>query len=110
MNADKKTKQVIMDITRRIEREYKPEKIILYGSYAYGKPDRDSDIDLLIVKDTNGRPIDRRVEIRKIASDIRMGYPFSPFVLTPNEVIHCLDVGDQFLQEIINRGEVLYET
>ena len=107
MVKDEKIKDIISGIVDKINRDYKPEKIILYGSFAYGNPDKDSDIDLLIIKETDERPIDRRVRVRQIV-DIREPIAFSPFVITPQEVKYCLDRGDQFIKEIIDKGEVLY--
>jgi predicted nucleotidyltransferase len=108
LNCDKKAKEVILRIAEKIKEDYVPQRIVLYGSYAYGTPHRDSYIDLLIVKDTSARPIDRRVEVRRIVSGLRKGFPFSAVVLTPEEVKHRLDIDDQFLNEILSRGEVLY--
>ena len=109
MVEDKKTKDIILNIVNKIKKDYQPEKIILYGSYAYGNPDRDSDIDLFIIKETDERPIDRRVAIRRIV-DIRDPAcpPFSPIVITPQELKNRLKVGDQFVEEILTRGELLY--
>lgn len=105
--ADEKLKAYILKIVEKIRTEYRPEKIILFGSYAYGKPTRDSDIDLLIIKETNERPIDRRVRIRRIV-DIREPISFSPIVLTPKELAFRFEMEDQFLKEILNKGEILY--
>lgn len=107
MKANKEIQDFIKNAVEKIKKSYTPEKIILYGSYAYGKPTRDSDIDFLIIKNTQERPIDRRVKIRKIV-DVRKPIPFSPFVVTPKELKFRLKIGDQFLKEIISRGEVLY--
>ena len=100
-------KRIISSLVEKIRREYQPEKIILYGSFAYGRPHKDSDIDLLIIKDTDKRPIDRRIEVRRIA-DIRQPVAFSPFVITPRELSSMLKIGDQFVLEILNKGKVLY--
>ena len=54
----------------RIIKRFNPEKIILFGSYAYGKPTMDSDIDLMIVMDTDEKPHKRAVLIRKALKDI----------------------------------------
>ena len=62
-------KTIIKQIAKKIANKYKPEKIILFGSYAYGKPRKDSDIDLLIIKKTKARHIDRAVKIREIIKD-----------------------------------------
>ncbi|HHT9125821.1 MAG TPA: nucleotidyltransferase domain-containing protein [Candidatus Brocadiia bacterium] len=108
MVEDKRIRKVINDIAERIKEGYKPSKIILFGSYAYGKPHRDSDIDLLVVKETQDRPIDRRVTVRRIVSDVRRGFPFSAIVVTPKELNRRLEIGDQFFKEITTRGEVIY--
>ena len=100
--------QTIEQIVKRIVEQYRPEKVILFGSYAYGKPDAGSDVDMLIVKETDERPIDRRVTVRQIAYTPRRGLSFSPLVITPQELAQRLEMGDPFYQEIIARGEVLY--
>jgi predicted nucleotidyltransferase len=108
VTGDRKVREMILEIVDRITREYRPNKIILFGSYAYGTPTSDSDIDLLIIKDTLERPIDRRVAVRRIVSDPKRLVPFEPIVMTPQEVQRRLDVGDQIVQEILKKGEVLY--
>ena len=105
---DLKVKNIILALAEKIRDTYKPEKIILYGSFAYGYPDRDSDIDLLIIKDTYERPIDRRVSVRRMVSALRKGYAFSSIVVTPKELKSRLEIGDQFFEEILSKGEVLY--
>lgn len=108
MTADLKTREIILKITDRIKTQYKPDKIILYGSYAYGNPTQESDIDMLIIKDTKERPIDRRIAVRAIVSELRCGYTFSPFVITPKELKDRIKSGDQFLEELLLMGEVVY--
>jgi predicted nucleotidyltransferase len=108
MTANEEAKKIIIEIVEKIKREYRPEKIILFGSYAYGAPDTDSDIDLLIVKETRERPIDRRVAVRRIVSDPQRLIPFESIVLTPAELQQRLRIGDQFLRKIVGKGEVLY--
>ena len=100
----------IQIITKKIIKEYKPNKVILFGSYAYGYPTDDSDIDLLIIKNTNERPIDRRVSIRRIVSDSSRRIPFEPIVLTSHELNERIEIGDQFIGEILAKGKVLYES
>ena len=100
--------QKIEQIVQRIIDQYRPEKVILFGSYAYGTPDTGSDLDLLIVKETDERPIDRRVIVRQIAYTPRRDLPFSPLVVTPQELKQRLELGDPFYHEIVNRGKVLY--
>jgi predicted nucleotidyltransferase len=108
MTSSPKLRKLILEIADRIRREYKPERIVLFGSHATGTAGPDSDIDLLIVKNTRERPIDRRVEVARIASDPRRLVPLEPIVLTPAEVEERLAVGDQFVREIVERGEILY--
>lgn len=109
MNAEIGTRDVILEIVDRIKQGYQPDKIILFGSYAYGHPDRDSDIDLLIIKDTSERFIDRLFTVTKIASDPKRLTPLEVIVFTPEEIRERLQIGDQFLREALNKGEVLYE-
>ena len=108
MIDDGDARALIAGIVEKIKREYEPERIILFGSHASGSAERDSDIVLLIIKDTQDRPIDRRVAVRKIVSDRRRLIPFEPMVLTPHEVEERLEIGDQFVKGIIEKGEVLY--
>ncbi|MBI5893360.1 MAG: nucleotidyltransferase domain-containing protein [Deltaproteobacteria bacterium] len=106
---DEYISRVISRLVKGLKENYQPEKIILYGSYAYGTPDEASDIDLLIIKKTNERPIDRRIAVRRLVSDIRRKIPFSSLVLTPEELADRLGIGDDFFIEITNKGRVLYE-
>ena len=100
---------VIQTIVNRIIREYSPEEIILFGSYAYGQPDDDSDLDLFIVKKTEDSPLKRRIELRGLLRDDQRRLPLGLLILTPEELKERLRIQDQFIQEIINRGKVLYE-
>jgi len=99
----------LQQIVRRIVETYAPDKIILYGSYAYGTPGPDSDFDLLIIKDDKSRPIDRRVEVGLALLPVLRQTPVEPLVLTPSELAYRLQIGDQFYQEILTKGKVLYE-
>jgi len=84
-------------------------RIILFGSYAYGNPDEDSDIDLLIVKKTNERPIDRWMSVCNLVSDRKRHIPFEPIVVTPEELEERMRRGDQFFEDIVTKGELLYD-
>lgn len=109
MTRNKEARKIILEIVKKIQENYKPDKVILFGSYAYGTPERDSDIDLLIIKNTQDRPLERRVTVRRIVSDPARLIPFEPIVLTPSEIQKRLNIGDQFIKEILEKGEVLYE-
>jgi predicted nucleotidyltransferase len=108
MNASENIKDLIRSITAKIVAEYQPQRILLFGSYAYGMPDPDSDVDLLIIKDTPERAIDRRIRVRQILRDPQRKIPCSPVVITPGEMETRLALGDQFLQSILDHGELLY--
>jgi predicted nucleotidyltransferase len=99
---------LLTDIVQRLNRSYRPDKIILYGSYAYGNPTSDSDIDLLIIKDTDKRSVDRFVEVKQIIYKPGRSVPISPLVYTPKELEDRLKMGDDFLAEIMARGKILY--
>lgn len=93
-------------ITRQIAAQFHPQQIILFGSYAYGKPRSDSDVDLLVIMDSTDRPavrsacITRTCRPRYVALDI--------LVRTPAEVATRLAGFDPFIEEILRRGKVLY--
>lgn len=81
---------------------------MLFGSYAEGRQKAESDIDLLIVKRTS-QPFYKRLEkVRKIVSPVRVGIPFDPIVVTPQELTARLELGDQFLGDILRSGKTLY--
>lgn len=101
-------REIIHQIVQVLVQEYQPRQIILFGSYAYGQPDECSDIDLLIVKNTD-QPFHKRwAEVCRLVSDLRRGIPFSPFVITPEELEKRLTFRDPFFQEILEKGEILH--
>lgn len=104
------TKEELDKIVNQVVVTYQPEKIILFGSYAYGKPKADSDLDLLIIKKTTERFIDRWTRVRKIVSNPKRSIPFEPLILTPDEIEERLAREDQFIEEIMRNGEILYAT
>jgi len=101
-------RKVVEKIVKILAEKYQPEKIILFGSYAYGKPTEESDIDLLIVKDTRLPFYKRLSEVRKLVSEARRGNAFEPLVVTPAELRKKLERGDEFFKEILKKGRVLY--
>ena len=100
----------IQVIVQQIVEGYAPQRIILFGSYAHGQPNDDSDLDLLIIKGTSERPVDRHLRVRRLVSAPRRRLPFDPLVLTPEEINERLRIGDQFVQDILAQGDVLYES
>ena len=108
MTANGEVQEAIQNILEKLITEYAPQKVILFGSYAYGTPHSDSDIDLLIIKDTSERFIDRWVTVQRILTGTHHSLPVQTFVLKPQEIENRLTVGDQFIKEILERGTVLY--
>ena len=103
------TKQLLNEIVEKLKNEYKPLKIILYGSYAYGNPTEDSDLDLFILKETNKRRVDRFVDVKKIIYNPERSIPISPLIYNPNELEERIQLEDDFILEILNKGVLLYE-
>lgn len=101
-------RRVIRKILQKIVAEYAPQKVVLFGSYAWGNPGPDSDIDLLIIKETAERFLERWMTVQRILSGTHRSFPVETLVLTPQEIEKRLEIGDQFIAEILERGEVLY--
>lgn len=101
-------KNILTRIAYVLVKKYKPQKIILFGSHAWGKPDRDSDIDLLIVKHTKKSRVDRSVEVQRMLYGLHEGIPVEPLVLTPSELQRRSRMGDPFIAQILKAGRILY--
>ncbi len=99
--------QVITRITKKISKDCNPEKIVLFGSYAKGTSRYDSDIDLLVVKDSKLRRDERDQEIRRSLREIK--FPLDIFVYTPQEVDEYSRLKGSFIAKIFREGRVLYE-
>lgn len=106
---NEEVRKTLSEIVEKLKKEYKPQKIILFGSYAYGNPKEDSDLDLLILKNTKRRRVDRFVRVKRIIYNPNRKIPISPLVLTPKELANRLRIGDDFIKEITKKGVVLYE-
>lgn len=94
------------NIVRSIESNYQPEKIILFGSLAQGKAGEGSDVDLLVIKDTDKDPWERSEEIDRF---IKHDVPADVLVYTPREILERLAMNDFFIRDILEKGKVLYE-
>lgn len=90
----------------RIVRVLHPEKGVLFGSYAYGTPTPNSDVDLLVVE-TDATPADRCAAVSQLLYP--RPFPVDILVKTPDEIVRGLAGGDFFLTELLSRGRVLYE-
>jgi predicted nucleotidyltransferase len=92
---------------QKIVRELSPEKVILFGSYAYGNPNPHSDVDLLVIMNTDKSHKERSWAVSRLL--LPRPFPVDILVKTPGEVVEALESGDFFLEEILSRGKVLYE-
>lgn len=95
----------ICTVVKQIAEKFQPEKIILFGSYAYGKPRPESDVDLLVVMET---PLRNREQVAQIARAIDYHFGLDLLVRSPQQLAERLALGDFFLQEVTERGKVLY--
>lgn len=95
-------------LAKTIAKHYKPEKIILFGSAARGDYHANSDIDLLIIKQSNKKKAYRIKEIFKSLRNVTRKYPLDPIVYTPSEIKERLSLGDYFIKRIMTEGETLY--
>ena len=102
----KPTIREIKQLCEQIAREFKPEKIILFGSHAYGKPQWDSDVDLLVIMPFTGRHTTKAIEI---LNRLNPTTALDLLVRTPEHVAKRLEMGDFFMREIIERGKLIYE-
>ena len=97
--------RAIRAVVRQIAEKFQPEKIILFGSYAYGRPKPESDVDLLVVMDT---PLRNREQAAQIARAIDYHFGLDLIVRTPQQLAERIALGDFFLREVTGKGRVLY--
>ncbi|MCE1254115.1 MAG: nucleotidyltransferase domain-containing protein [Anaerolineae bacterium] len=97
----------ILDVVEQISARYQPRKIILFGSYAYGIPKPESDVDLLVIMETQLTELKQAAIIRQ---QIPYHFGIDLIVSTPQRLAQRLEWGDSFLREVIQRGIVLYES
>lgn len=105
--SDEPVSETLPRVVKRIARTLKPQKIVLFGSYAYGTPTPDSDIDLLVIMDTDERsPIKRAMPVMRLI----VPRPFDTDVLvrTPAEIEASREAGSPFIREILAKGKTLY--
>ncbi len=95
----------IQKLCKQIVDAFRPKKVILFGSYAYGTPNFNSDIDLLVVMPFEGRVHDQAVKIRR---GLDASMPVDLLVRTPEQVRRRVEMNDFFMREIVEQGKVLY--
>jgi predicted nucleotidyltransferase len=92
-----------------------PYKIILFGSYASGNQNKNSDIDLMVVLDNNHvaktyqERLDKRMYIKNLVLDINRKVPLDILVYSKQELNLIKKQGNQFIDEIEKTGKILYE-
>lgn len=102
-----KYEQKISEIKEKIVKEINPEKIILFGSYAWGQPTNDSDVDLLIIQKTDKPRRIRQIALRQKLFGNRV--PMDIIIYTPEELGKRLSIRDVFVRKILRDGKILYE-
>ena len=94
--------QLLVD---RIAQEISPQRIILFGSHAYGKPGPDSDVDLLVITD---RPAGNDASLR-LRRKVEYSFPLDLIVCDARRLAHRIEAGDYFFQDAVQLGKMLYE-
>ncbi len=101
-NLEKELKRIL----HILKKNYKPEKIILFGSLANGNINEWSDIDLVLIKRSKKRFLDRIGEVIELCSP-KLGTDF--IVYTPKEFQYLLRVEPFIREEVLKKGKVIYE-
>ena len=96
----------IRALSRRIAEEFRPARIILFGSYASGRAREDSDVDLLVVMPFEGKGARKAAEI---LNRVEPDFPVDVIVRSPRQMRERLASADFFLREVVKKGRVLYE-
>ena len=100
-------KDILNQVVRRIAERFRPEKIIVFGSYARGELSRDSDLDLLVVMEVNGSCRRKANEIDLALADRTV--PMDVIVVTPAQFDRQKDLVGTIVREAARQGKVLYE-
>ena len=101
--------QKLNEVTDKIVREYQPEKIFLFGSWVWGTPDKNSDFDLLIIKDTEQPRNERERDVREIVSGSQV--PLDVLIYTHREIEDRIDTDrNLFLEDIVRNGRILFDS
>ncbi|MBI3361557.1 MAG: nucleotidyltransferase domain-containing protein [Chloroflexi bacterium] len=100
-------KRVIRALAKLIAEKFDPDKIVLFGSHAYGRPTPWSDVDLLVVMETPKDPLEHALEIRMALPPRSFGLDL--LVRSQTEIERRIIIHDWFLIEITTKGKVLYE-
>ena len=110
LSAFKKRENILNKEYKRIlaiiKKEYKPEKVIIFGSFSEKRIHEWSDIDMLIIKQTKARPVDRCVKLCRL---VKPKVGIDMFIYTPEEYGRLINEKSSFLLNIIKKGKVVFE-
>ncbi|MBM4285050.1 MAG: nucleotidyltransferase domain-containing protein [Deltaproteobacteria bacterium] len=98
--------KLIEDLCQRIVRDFAPERVVLFGSYASGRPTPDSDVDLLVILPFEGTNFRKSLEILNRTNP---SFPIDLLARTPEDTSRRYEAGDPLIREALDRGKVLYE-
>ena len=98
--------KAIDQVVEQIVKKFKPQKIILFGSYARGNPRPESDVDMLVVMDTHLKDVQQAIQI---CQQIEYRFGLDLIVHTQKYLAERVKMGDWFLRDVIKEGKVLYE-
>lgn len=103
------SRKQIQQLCNEIAREFHPDRIVLFGSNAYGNPRPGSDVDLLIVMPFEGSPFRQAAKILSHVVKTVGIFPLDLLVRTGRQVQERIQIGDSFMRDVIERGRVMYE-
>lgn len=96
----------IHKIVQQIVDRFCPQQVILFGSHAYGTPTEDSDVDLLVVVQTEENPLHTAA---RISASVDHPFPLDILVIRPQDLVVALQEKNIFETEVVNKGVILYE-
>ena len=98
--------QAIEELSRKIVQRYQPDRIVLFGSYAYGKPSMESDVDLLVIMPFEGRGFRKSLEI---LNNCNPDFDVDLIARKPEDTERRYREGDPLIRDALDKGKVLYE-
>ena len=96
----------VIELSERIAKEFHPDKIILFGSHAYGTPREDSDVDLLVILSFEGKPLDKSLEI---LDRLDPRFPIDLLARRPDDSARRYAEFDPLIRDAFDHGIILYE-
>lgn len=96
----------IKEVAGQIAEQFEPERIVLFGSYAYGTAGPYSDVDLLVILHFDGKPFWKSLEIANI---VNPSFPVDLLARRPDDTERRYRLGDPLIKEALDHGQVLYE-